>query len=410
MSPVRWVSRLLLLTCATLLALGAWEIALRLKRFKSLTIPAGIEDPHFHHRLKPNEAYHFTSQEFDVTVRTNRFGLRGPDPSRPKTPGTIRLLMVGDSYTFGFPVKDEETFCALLARGLNAQGIPVEIINAGVSGSSPTLHYLALRDQFLAFDPDAVILWFDLGDVQEDHWFQKNLLYDEAGRILRCDPGYINGRFSRWEWLRNHSALATYLNNKLVRPITYIRTLGLGRFIATKLRGERAKVAVARLKQEQLAADLAEYDRFILIRDTLSEEAIRPYWALTARYLQMIQALLAERHIPLVIGFYPYGMLAGPDQWVPGREFWGFEPGRTYDAGRAVGLLQSFAAEARIPFVNTVESFREAAAREKLFYGQDGHFTPAGHRVVADHTMHDPAFLQMLTQVGQRVHAEATSP
>ncbi|MBI4343041.1 MAG: SGNH/GDSL hydrolase family protein [Candidatus Omnitrophica bacterium] len=396
MSLPRWSSRLLLLACATLLALGAWEAALRLKWFKSLAIPAGIEHPQFHHRLKPLETYHYTSQEFDVEVRTNPFGLRGPDPSQPKAPGTVRILMLGDSYTFGFPVRDEETFCALVERGLKAQGLPVEVVNAGVSGSSPTLHYLALRDQFLSFDPDLVILWFDLGDVQEDHWFQKNLLYDDAGRIARCDPRYINGRFSRWEWLRTHSALVKYLDTKLVRTVQKIRVLGWRGYLGAKLRGERAKVAVARLKQEQLAPDLAEYDRFLLIRDALSDDAIQPYWELTAGYLRMIHALLAQRRIPFVIGFYPYGMLAGPDQWVPGREFWGFESGRTYDASRAVGLLARFAEEQDLPFVNTLEVFREAAKAEKLFYDQDGHFTPAGHRVLAEALVRDPAVLSLL--------------
>ena len=392
----RWVSRLLLLTCATLLALGTWEIILRLKWFKSLTIPAGIDDPHFHHRLKPLETYHFTSSEFDVEVRTNRFGLRGPDPSRPKAPGVTRILMVGDSYTFGFPVRDDETFCALIERDLKAQGYPVEVVNAGVSGTSPTLHYLGLRDQFLAFDPDLVILWFDLGDVQEDHWFQKNVLYDASGRILRCDPRYINGRFSRWEWLRNHSALVKHFDNKVLRVFHYIRILGLAGFISTKLRGERAKVAVARLKREQRSADLAEYDRFLLVRESSTEELIRPYWALTARYLTRIRDLLAERRIPFVIGFYPYGMLAGPTQWADGRKFWGFEPGRTYEANRVVDLLTRFTHEQQVPFINTVDSFRDAAKTEQLFYAEDGHFTPAGHRVLATSLEHDPAFLSLL--------------
>ena len=147
------------------IGVGLLELGLRLFWLKRLTIGAGIEDPHFHHRLKPFETYHFTSSEFDVHVRTNRYGLRGPDPVLPKPDGVVRVLMLGDSYTFGFPVQDHETFCALVERGLKDRGYPVEVINGGVSGSSPTLHYLSLRDQFLTFEPDLVILWYDLGDL-----------------------------------------------------------------------------------------------------------------------------------------------------------------------------------------------------------------------------------------------------
>ena len=396
MLSTRWVPRFLLLTCSILLTLAAWEVILRFKRFGSLTIPAGIEHPHFHHRLKPLEPYHFVSSEFDVTVRTNRFGLRGPDPSLPKPPGTTRILMMGDSYTFGFPVADGETFSERIERGLQAKGGRVQVVNAGVSGSSPTLHYLSLRDQFLSFDPDLVMVWFDLGDVQEDHWFQKNLLYDQDGRIVRCDPRYVNGRFSWREWATTHSALAKYLNTKILGTAEKISILGWRRFLAAKLRGERAKVAVARLKREQLAPDLAEYDRFILMRETMSDEEIRPYWELTAKYLKMIDALLKERHIPWVIGFYPYGMAAGPDQWASGRTFWGFEPGRVYEPTRAIQLLQQFSEDTGVPFINTLEPFRQAATSAKLFYDEDGHFTPEGHRVLAEAVLRDPVLQTFL--------------
>ena len=231
----RWLLRSILVVASVLLSLTLVEAALRLKHFKSLTIPAGIEHPQFHHRLKPLETYHFTSAEFDVNVRTNSYGLRGPDPVIPKPAGTTRILMVGDSYTFGFPVRDEETFSVLIQQALQAHGWPVDVVNAGVSGSSPTLHYLALRDQFLAFEPDLVILWFDLGDVQEDHWFQKNLVYGEHGQIVRCDPRYIHGRFSWKEWLLAHSALAKYLNAKVLGTVEKIRILGFARFVQAKL-------------------------------------------------------------------------------------------------------------------------------------------------------------------------------
>jgi hypothetical protein len=74
--------------------------------------------------------------------------------------------MLGDSFTFGFAVRDEETFCQLIEQGLRNQGYPIEVVNGGVSGYSPTLHYISLRDEFLALDPVLVILWYDLGDLQ----------------------------------------------------------------------------------------------------------------------------------------------------------------------------------------------------------------------------------------------------
>ena len=91
-------------------------------------------------------------------IRTNRLGLWGPEPVIPKPPGILRILMLGDSFTFRFPVRDEETFCVLIAQGLRVQGLPFDVVNAGVSGYSPTPEYISLRDEFLSFDPDLVVL------------------------------------------------------------------------------------------------------------------------------------------------------------------------------------------------------------------------------------------------------------
>ena len=391
-----WSARVGSVTLSCLLGLAGLEAGLRAFWIRRFTVGSGIEDPHFHHRLKPRHTYHFASREFDVHVTTNRWGLRGRDPVLPKPAGRLRILMLGDSYTFGFPVRDEETFCALIEGELNAQGYPVEVINGGVSGYSPTLHYLSLRDQFLAFDPDLVILWYDLGDLQEDEWFQKNLLYDAEGRIVRCDPRYTNGRFDWGEWAKNHSALAKYLDLKLLRTLDKIRILGLGGYLNVVAKGERAKVAIARLKASQHAVDLAANDRFLLVRESTDEATLAQYWTMSARYLRLIHELLAERHVPFVMGIYPYGMVAGPTQWSQGRVAWGFEPGRSYDAAYALRLFERFAQQERIPLVNTFGSFSAAAKTQPLFYDWDGHFTPAGHRVVATHLLQDPVFLQLL--------------
>ncbi len=397
-----WLTRLGIGIVSLAVAAAIGEVGFRLFWIKHATIGSGIDDPHFHHRLKGLQTYHFETSEFNVDIRTNRWGLRGTEPVLPKPKGLTRILMLGDSYTFGFPVRDEETFSYLIEQGLKQQGYSVDVVNGGVSGYSPTLHYLSLRDQFLTFEPDEVILWFDLGDVQEDHWFQKNLLYDTSGRITRCDPRYVHGRFDYREWLRNHSALAKYFDTKILRTFSKIQILGLWPYIQTILRGERAKVAIARLKQAQGSPDLAEYDRFLLVRESSTQTSLKPYWALTARYINRIHDLLKERHIPLMIGIYPYGMLAGPNQWAQGRLAWGFEPGKTYEADAALALLSQFSATSGIPLVSTFDSFRGAAASRKLFYDWDGHLTPDGHQVIATHLLNDSRFLALLHQLQNR--------
>ena len=168
------------------------------------------------------------------------------------------------------------------------------------------------------------------------------------------------------------------------------------------LRGERAKVAIARLKRQQGAGDLPAYDKFVLVRPEATREQLEPLWQLSSRYLDLIRMLLEERHIPLVMGAYPYGMLAGPKEWDDGRVYWGFKKGQVYSADTYLSLLRDYTSRRGMPFVNSLDRFRRAVGSQPLFYNWDGHFTPAGQRVLAESLAEDPAVLASLDDLTRR--------
>jgi lysophospholipase L1-like esterase len=58
----------------------------------------------------------------------NSLGLRGPEPR----PGARRIVCLGDSVTFGWGVKDDEAYPAVLARSLAGETGDVDVINAGM--------------------------------------------------------------------------------------------------------------------------------------------------------------------------------------------------------------------------------------------------------------------------------------
>ena len=82
------------------------------------------------------------AQEYLVTYRFNSMGFRGPDYAIPAPPGTYRILALGDSYTLGVGVHENDTFSKQLEHRLNKAGTGgasarrFEVINAGVSGYS----------------------------------------------------------------------------------------------------------------------------------------------------------------------------------------------------------------------------------------------------------------------------------
>ena len=62
----------------------------------------------------------------------NALGLRGPEISEEKPPGTGRILSLGESTTFGSQLRWDETYSHRLEEMLREAGRPVEVLNGAV--------------------------------------------------------------------------------------------------------------------------------------------------------------------------------------------------------------------------------------------------------------------------------------
>jgi lysophospholipase L1-like esterase len=102
-------------------------------------------------------------------VSTNNLGFRGSDVALHKAAGVLRVLCLGDSYTFGAYVDDMETWPAQLELALK-EGMPgreVEVINAGISGFTIVDELSFLEEQGLRLEPDVVVVGFVLNDLAD---------------------------------------------------------------------------------------------------------------------------------------------------------------------------------------------------------------------------------------------------
>jgi lysophospholipase L1-like esterase len=126
----------LALSCGVfLLCVAALEGILRLNHYGNLEIYE--PDPKLYWKLKPNQDC-FTKIN-RKPVHVNSHGTRGPDFQTDKPVGTIRILSLGDSRTFGWGLADEETYSRQLERLLQERagsGKRIEVINAGVNAWS----------------------------------------------------------------------------------------------------------------------------------------------------------------------------------------------------------------------------------------------------------------------------------
>lgn len=103
-----------------------------------------------------------------VRVDTNSLGFRDLEFAVEKAPGELRILTVGDSFTFGSGVQLADSWPQLLEELLRAgrEG-PVEVINGGFAAGShwPPGYVEWLATDGVALQPDIVILGLCLNDL-----------------------------------------------------------------------------------------------------------------------------------------------------------------------------------------------------------------------------------------------------
>jgi hypothetical protein len=101
-------------------------------------------------RLQPNITFRQVSPDFDVLSHTGPLGLRAPEPARPPA-----LVFVGDSFTFGQGLTDEQT---IPARYCAAENLACANLGWPGTGTYRQMEYLEFRLREQGWQPGQVKL------------------------------------------------------------------------------------------------------------------------------------------------------------------------------------------------------------------------------------------------------------
>ncbi|AKU10732.1 hypothetical protein AzCIB_0827 [Azoarcus sp. CIB] len=116
--------------------------------------------------LRPNRV--FPGRE--VEIRSNSLGLRSPELAPQRTPGSLRVAVVGASTVMGELTRSNDaTFPALLGERLRARypQRDIEVVNAGISGYRLADQLRMLEKVVLPLTPDLVIVYPGFNDFAD---------------------------------------------------------------------------------------------------------------------------------------------------------------------------------------------------------------------------------------------------
>ena len=138
--------------------------------------------------------------DFSTTANINSLGYRGKDFLEKKVAGSKRILVLGDSITFGIGVPDDKTYPYLLEEKLKSEK-KVAVINAGYTdGFSPDSYYVYLKNMGEKLKPDIIILgffvWNDISDISERVWEKTDPL-GLPEKVISCCRRIVDGYLQR---------------------------------------------------------------------------------------------------------------------------------------------------------------------------------------------------------------------
>lgn len=123
-------------------------------------------------------------------VENNAYGFRERDFASPKPPGIYRVMVLGDSLTWGVGLALEERYTEVAEELLNrgSDGPRFEVLNFGLTGNPTVVE----RDILLAYkdrvEPDLIVVGFCSNDPQPgrmDHSVEReNLRRSMTGRAV----------------------------------------------------------------------------------------------------------------------------------------------------------------------------------------------------------------------------------
>ncbi|MGI9290078.1 MAG: SGNH/GDSL hydrolase family protein, partial [Gammaproteobacteria bacterium] len=118
------------------------------------------DNPAIGHVHRPNAEAHLMG----VDVKINSDGFRDQEYSLERT-NKYRIVVLGDSLTFGWGVEQDKTYEHLLENMLS-ETRPTEMINTGHGNYNTSQQVNLFKEKGLKYNPDKVVVFYFINDAE----------------------------------------------------------------------------------------------------------------------------------------------------------------------------------------------------------------------------------------------------
>ncbi|MCA9472532.1 MAG: GDSL-type esterase/lipase family protein [Nitrospirales bacterium] len=177
-----------------------WRYAQDMKRVSSI--------PGMGHEHVPNVSGTYMS----VPVTINSVGWRDQDYSLEKPKDTVRIMMLGDSVTFGWGAPPEGVTSMVLESLLNQDGTSrrYEVLNTGIGNSNTAMQTAYFLNEGFRFQPDIVVLNYFINDAEPTPSRSQSFLVEHSYAMVFLAGRFdvlMRSYFGRGDWLSYYRGL-----------------------------------------------------------------------------------------------------------------------------------------------------------------------------------------------------------
>ncbi len=312
------------------------------------------------------------------TISINQWGLRNREITAEKQNGVRRIVVLGDSFTFGKAVQTSDIFPSILETRLN-QTNRFEVINAGVPGYGSAQELLLMRELAAkGIDGDVYLLMVFLNDILDN----LRLDYEDLSETL-ARPGFAlqkDGELKQVTYPRKEYSTSLLPS-----------TDGRGGFVTLEVvKRQLATFVQSRPRLARLITKLGFEQKMPrmpgVINGWYHKEVLDAGIPLTRALMRDIQFEARKQGAILLVSMIPSAIQVYPDVYDPILKST-FSANKTLDEYlgdrmRPQRTVASICRELDVPFLDLLPILL-SSNDEELYIPLDGHFTTEGHAIVA---------------------------
>ncbi|MFC1599549.1 hypothetical protein ACFL3T_00795 [Patescibacteria group bacterium] len=298
-------------------------------------------------------------------IRINKLGFRDDEVLLTKYANRKRVLVLGDSFTFGMGVAKDDNFVEVLEKMLNDNDdeFQYEVVNMGSIGYTIDNEYLLLKEKGSLLNPDIILVGLfvgnDITEMQRHEW----TLDDNENLISIVDTKHYVDEENRLRYRGSEE------------PISY-----LWNFLYTRWQILEKKIGIY---GDPNNGPTLTWPAFLEPEDEHGNPQLPEYWSKVELMLVAIQKEADKIGADMKVFAIPMDVQTN-------KKYWDKYPEMYFDddawvKSRPQTKLNHYTKLMGIDFIDLLPYFRDADDSQWLYWEEkDPHWTPEGNKLAAE--------------------------